>query len=203
MGSIIQVHYADNSTALAYPDGRGRYLPGSTGAVNPPPVDPPPVDPPQAGQWIHPLPGSVMTSPFGPRGWDGVGNYHYGTDFSTTTALVGGDIVAPADLVVTIARRRWGNGGSAGNCVKAHTTDRKYTLCFYHMAEGSIGVTEGSTIPRGTRIGSEGQTGNVTGTHLHFEVYEGVWNDPWPPPYNYGANVVDPAPVLRANGVNF
>lgn len=197
-GDSVLIHYTDGKTVLAYPDGRGHYLPrnvsGPSGGGGTP-VDPAP------GDWVHPLAGSAMTSPFGPRGFDGVASYHYGADFSTTTAPVGGPITAPTDLVVTIARANWGSGGSAGNCVKAHTTDGAYTMNFYHMADGSIAVQEGQTITRGTVIGREGQTGNVTGTHLHFELYEGEWADPWPPPYNNGANVIDPIPVLQAHGV--
>lgn len=207
VGGMMHLHYADGSVGVAYPDGRGQFLPnGSTGGstVTPPaPGDPPPTPPPSTGDWLLPLVGGQMTSPFGPRGFDGVASYHYGIDFSTTTAPLGGNVIAPTDLVVTIARTNWGSGGSAGNCVKAHTTDGAYTFNFYHMAPGTIAVTEGQTITKGTLIGREGQTGNVTGTHLHFEVYQGVWNDPWPPPYNNGAVVTDPAPILQAHGVRW
>ena len=196
VGSMMQVHYTDGAISLAYPDGRGHYLPRSGAA----PVDPGDPPEPTTGDWVHPLAGSTMTSPYGPRAFDGVGSFHWGIDFSTGG---GGTIVAPTDLKVTIARAGWGSGGSAGNCVKAHTTDGAYTFNFYHMVSGSIAVTEGQTISRGTTIGIEGETGNAYGAHLHFEVYEGIWNDPWPPPYNYGANCIDPGPLLTAHGVTY
>jgi murein DD-endopeptidase MepM/ murein hydrolase activator NlpD len=63
-------------------------------------------------------------------------------------------------------------------------------------------VEAGDTVTAGTQLFTEGATGNVTGTHLHFEIIEGTWNDPWAPPYNNGANFVDPLPVLRDHGVN-
>jgi murein DD-endopeptidase MepM/ murein hydrolase activator NlpD len=74
--------------------------------------------------------------------------------------------------------------------------DGAYTFCYYHMA--SVTPTVGTTVPVGTQIGVESNTGNVTGTHLHFEAYLGNHADPWPPPYG---DPVEPLTILRNHGV--
>jgi len=191
VGDSLHLHYGDGSIKTAYPNGSGLFL--VSGTVTEPPIDP--EDPP-TGDWVHPLSGAAITSPYGPREFDGFSDFHYGIDFSTTTAPAGGNVVAPTDMVITIARSGWGTAGSAGNCVKGHSTDGAYTMNFYHLY--SIAVTEGATVTKGTVLGVEGATGNAFGTHLHFEMYEGNFADPWPPPYGV---TTDPAPVLVAHGV--
>lgn len=204
-GDVAVLRYSDGHQFQLLPNGRGYWLPSNQPEPEPeppvePPVDPPvepPVDPPVTGQWVHPLPGSAISSPYGPRGFDGVGDFHYGTDFSTGG---GAAVLAPTDLIITIAMEDGAGGSwSAGSYVKGHTPDGAYTMNFYHMVAGSINVYAGQTIPAGHQIGLEGNTGNSFGAHLHFEMYEGVHNDPWPPPYGI---VINPEPILRAKGVN-
>jgi murein DD-endopeptidase MepM/ murein hydrolase activator NlpD len=123
---------------------------------------------------------------------------HWGMDLSTPGYA--GKIYAPTDLIVTQAGYGLGSfNNSAGWCVKAHTTDNAYTFCFYHMQYGSLQVAVGDTVTKGAQIGIEGATGNVTGRHLHFEVYEGNLSNPWPPPY--GPAPIDPKPLLESKGV--
>ena len=45
-----------------------------------------------------------------------------------------------------------------------------YTTRYAHLS--SVAVSSGQYVTAGTVIGYEGATGNVTGPHLHFEVYE-------------------------------
>lgn len=200
-GETAYLHYSGGRKFALVPNGRGYWLPTKDNTPEPvipeTPTDPETPPPPSGGNWQHPLPGSTITSPYGPRGFDGVGDYHYGTDFSTGR---GAAVLAPTDLVITTAYED-GTGGSwsAGTYAKGHTTDGKYTINFYHMVAGSLNVRPGQTIPQGHRIGNEGNTGNSYGAHLHFEMYEGVHNDPWPPPYGV---TINPEPILRAKGVN-
>jgi murein DD-endopeptidase MepM/ murein hydrolase activator NlpD len=200
MGNQLMVHYVGGALQPAYPDGRGRYLPRK--GVTPPPdeepdPDPDP-DPPADGEWVHPHPGAVLTSPFGPRD---IG-YHYGIDTSTTTAAVGAPVYTVTETVITQAWDAFEGGNeTAGTYVKGHSVDGLYTFTWNHGADGTLAVAAGQTVPAGTQVFLEGATGNVTGTHLHFEIIEGTWDDPWAPPYNNGAVFLDPIPVLAAHGI--
>lgn len=202
VGSHLLLHYTDGKRVSAFSDGRGRYLPKSTDNGTPPPYEPwePPTDPPgEPGEWLQNwAAGFVLTSGFGYRS----GGFHYGIDISSTTASTGLPIKAVADMVVTVAVDAYEGGNvTAGTYVKGHTPDGLYTFTYNHMADQSLAVEVGQTVTAGTQLGVEGATGNVTGTHLHFEIIEGNWANPWAPPYNNGATFVDPLPVLRAHGV--
>jgi murein DD-endopeptidase MepM/ murein hydrolase activator NlpD len=204
-GDLVRLHYSDGKKVLAYPDGKGRFISGSAdsgpfpGTYTPWTPPPPPVDPPPAGSWVIPLEGATMTSGFGMR----AGGFHYGADFSTTTAPTGGDVHAVTDMIVTMAVDAYEGGNvTAGTFVKGHTLDGAYTFAYYHGADNTLAVHVGDTLTTGTKLFVEGATGNVTGTHCHFEVSIGNHVDPWPPPYNYGVQFIDPLPLLRAHGVN-
>lgn len=200
VGSTILLHFKDSKPVTLYAATGQRFIPagGTVTPVEPtPPVDPvPPVDPPPdppAGSWWHPLPSGIITSPYGPRGWDGVGYFHYGTDWSTPGSA--GWVHAVTDMVITFAGE--GNA-SAGTHIKAQSVDGLYSFNYFHMVYGSLRVRTGDTVTVGTPIGIEGATGNVTGRHLHFEIYEGALVDPWPPPY--GPMPIDPVPFLTDKG---
>lgn len=204
VGDVMRLHYTDGKRVDCFPDGRGRFLPRAANSGTPPgtyePWEPPeePTDPPPPGSWAHPLEGGTVTSGFGYR-W---GGFHYGLDISTTTAAVGGPVRSVADMVITRAYDAFEGGNeSAGTYVKGHTPDGSYTMTYAHGANETLMVAVGQTVTAGTVLFTEGGTGNVTGTHLHFEIIQGSWDDPWAPPYNNGAVFLDPLPILRANGV--
>lgn len=197
-GDAVIVHDDAGNRILCVPNGRGYWVPTWTPEpVDPedPPVDPedPPVDPEPTGDWVHPLPGATMTSGFGPREFDG---FHYGMDLSTGTGTSGQLIKSVTDMKVTVATD---NGEpTAGTYVKGHSLDNKYTFAYYHLVRGSLTVSVGQTVTAGQTIGREGATGNVTGLHLHLEMFNGAINDPW-----YTSHTaIDPLPILRANGVS-
>ncbi|WP_262364474.1 M23 family metallopeptidase [Arthrobacter echini] len=152
-----------------------------------------------SGKWVNPLPGSTVTSGYGPRSAPGgtaggvLADFHYGLDLSTTTAPVGGVVVAATDMKITIARE---HDGQFGNRVNGKTLDGKLTLGYYHMANGSLKVKVGDTVAAGTPLGNEGQEGNVTGTHLHLEFFTGTPNEPSIPTNP----TVDPESILRGKG---
>ncbi|ABM10455.1 MULTISPECIES: M23 family metallopeptidase [Paenarthrobacter] len=148
------------------------------------------------GNWVHPLPGSTLTSGYGPRptpaGTINLGNFHYGVDLSTPGTP--GTIVAVTDMKIVKTRE---TDGAYGTGLTGQTTDGKLTIAMFHMEAGSVRVKEGDTVAAGTPLGTEGATGNVTGRHLHMEFFAGT-------PSNPTASVnptVDPTPILKEKGI--
>jgi murein DD-endopeptidase MepM/ murein hydrolase activator NlpD len=153
-----------------------------------------------SGKWTDPLPGAIMTSPYGPRpappGTAGgaLAFFHYGIDFSTPGGP--GTVLAVTDLKITVATDVDGGTGS-GTHVKAQTLDGKLSIGFYHMQPGSLRVKAGDTVSAGTPLGTEGASGNVTGRHLHMEFFPGKFDNPWVPINT----TTDPLPILHQQGV--
>lgn len=118
-------------------------------------------------QW--PLPQSyTITSWFGYREdpFTGEISYHSGTDIG---APGGTPILAAADGTVTIANAIDSWGGGYGYHIKVKHNDTYDTL-YAHCS--SICVTVGQEVKQGEVIGYVGTTGNSTGNHLHFEVWQ-------------------------------
>ena len=118
-------------------------------------------------QW--PLPQSyTITSWFGYREDPFTGEiaYHSGTDIA---APEGTPILAAADGTVTIANAIDSWGGGYGYHIKVKHNDTYETL-YAHCS--SICVTVGQEVKQGEVIGYVGTTGNSTGNHLHFEVWQ-------------------------------
>lgn len=110
------------------------------------------------GSFIWPTYGGYISSYQGYR-W---GKYHRGIDIARPYNRT---IRAADNGVVTFAGWR----GSYGNTVIIDHRNGFRTL-YAHMS--SISVRPGQTVPKGTKIGVMGSTGNSTGVHLHFEVYK-------------------------------
>ena len=118
-------------------------------------------------QW--PLPQSyTITSWFGYREDPFTGEiaYHSGTDIA---APGGTPILAAADGAVTIANAIDSWGGGYGYHIKVKHNDTYETL-YAHCS--SICVTVWQEVKQGEVIGYVGTTGNSTGNHLHFEVWQ-------------------------------
>ena len=116
--------------------------------------------------WPLPIDGSI-SSHFGFR-YDpitGEAAYHNGTDI---VAPEGTEILAAADGTVSIANGIDPWGGSYGYYIKIDHGGLQtlYAHC------SAICVTLGQQVQAGEVIGYVGRTGNSTGNHLHFEVYE-------------------------------
>lgn len=143
------------------------------------------------GQWASPLPGGILTSTFSMR-W---GVMHWGIDL----AVAGGQVTAPTDLVITWAGD---HGDGYGTSVVGRTTDgTDLQMRFGHCAAGSTTVTTGSTAAAGSKLCDMGSTGDSTGPHLHFEIYQ-----PGSPQNAYATAcgcAVDPLPILAGKGMNF
>ncbi len=116
-----------------------------------------------------------LTSPYGRR-W---GRLHAGIDLAAGT---GSPIRAVTDGTVLSS----GNEGGYGLAIRLLHPDG--TVSFYgHMS--SLAVSKGARVVAGQQIGKEGNTGNSTGPHLHFEVR--VNDVP-----------INPAPWLKARGIS-
>lgn len=110
---------------------------------------------------ICPCPGYVYISA-GYGGYEG----HYGTDFA---ASYGTAIVAAADGTVSAVNDSDSWGYSWGYYVLIYHND-EFSTRYAHMS--SIVVSPGEYVTAGQVIGYVGLTGNTTGPHLHFELYQ-------------------------------
>jgi murein DD-endopeptidase MepM/ murein hydrolase activator NlpD len=94
---------------------------------------------------------------------------HYGVDIA---APHGTPVRAAADGVVRATGKYW----PRGRYVEI-THKNGYTTNYYHLYKDA--VRDGQKVERGDIIGYEGDTGNSTGPHLHFEIRKyGVAKDP-------------------------
>lgn len=116
------------------------------------------------GKFIKPL-DSAITSHFGTaRVFNNtLASYHSGTDFR---AKVGTPILAANSGVVRLAKDRYYAGGSV-------IIDHGYKIFsqYYHLSE--IKVKVGQKVNKGDVIALSGDSGRVTGAHLHFGIFAG------------------------------
>jgi murein DD-endopeptidase MepM/ murein hydrolase activator NlpD len=97
--------------------------------------------------------------------------YHYGHWAIDIAADYGAKVVAAASGKVIFAGLK-SNGGGYQVWI-AHGSGL-YTT-YNHMS--SISVSTGAEVGRGTQVGRVGASGNASGPHLHFEVWNGrVWD---------------------------
>ena len=95
---------------------------------------------------------------------------HTGTDVNIN--VKGKSVVAVKDgtVVKSLALKRTnGTYKSYGEYIVINHHDGTMTL-YAHMLEGSRKVSKGDKVVQGQVIGTVGNTGKSTGTHLHFEV---------------------------------
>ena len=116
-----------------------------------------------SGPFRSPVAGTTQTSAFGTlRSYNGgpYGSFHRGQDLRGTP---GTPVTAPADGVVILAEPL---------TVRGNTVMLRHGLgvcsVYNHLSE--ISVKEGDTVNAGTLLGKVGDTGLVTGPHLHWEV---------------------------------
>ncbi|MBQ7923042.1 MAG: peptidoglycan DD-metalloendopeptidase family protein [Clostridia bacterium] len=88
-------------------------------------------------------------------------HFHKGVDFQGDT----GEAVFSASAGEV---SYMGYDYSYGNMIIVKNGD--YEICYAHLSKFTPGLAEGDVVEIGTVIGEIGQTGAVTGPHLHFEV---------------------------------
>ena len=111
--------------------------------------------------FIYPL-NSVITSDYGNARVfnESLQSFHSGTDFR---AAIGTPIKATNDGVVVLAQDRY----YAGKSVVLDHGHGIYSV-YFHLSQ--IDVSVGDKLSRGEVLGLSGDTGRVTGPHLHFGI---------------------------------
>ena len=190
--------YAVNITARDHQGARASGVGGSRGTrlnVSSPPAPPPTPAPTPAGV---PTPAQTVAAgavfPLsGPHTFGGPedrfgaprGNHvHQGQD---VLGAEGTPVVAP--MTGTVFWTSYQAEG-AGYYAVEHTSVG-FDLMFAHCQAGSLAVSASSAVRAGQLICREGQTGDATAPHLHFEMWVGGW---WAP----GGYPIDPLPYLQA-----
>lgn len=148
-------------------------VPMSSPATAQPSPPPPTIDPAKA--WVRPLTKGEFTSSFGPR-W---GTQHQGIDLA---APMGTPISAMSAGRVRYA----GWQGGYGNKVEILYWDGTVSA-YGHMSRTE--VKAGDNVVPGTRVGTVGNTGDSTGSHLHLEIHP------------KSRKATDPEPWLSHHGV--
>ena len=134
-----------------------------------------------------PMPGGKLTQRFGATNLamepaatvDGVhyAHYHNGIDLATRA---GTPILAAANGTVIYAGRQ-----KDGAVVVKIRHDNGFVSLYGHLQPG-LDVKVGDRVSRGQELGTEGSTGNSTGPHLHFALFD------------KGGKAVDPTPYLNS-----
>lgn len=125
-------------------------------------------------------PSYIVTSPFGMRVHpiSGTRKMHNGIDLVATADGKTGQVAkikAHTGGVVD----RVGYDKDAGNFVKIQV-DLDTVMVYYHLRDKST-LMAGEVVQTGDIIGTMGDTGTVTGKHLHFGIkHKGQWIDPAP-----------------------
>lgn len=129
-------------------------------------------NPPSNANWVTPVSGYTLTSPFGMRVHPVLkySRMHNGIDMGCAE---GTPIYATRAGTVTVASYQ---AGGAGNYVSINHLDG-FSSIYMHMTRYIVSV--GQTVSQGQLIGYVGSTGMSTGPHLHFGIsYAGTYVNP-------------------------
>ncbi|MFC5723649.1 M23 family metallopeptidase [Streptomyces gamaensis] len=132
--------------------------------------------------FVSPVDGSYVSTSYKASSGLWSSGSHTGVDFHAES----GTVVHAVGLG-TVVEAGW--GGAYGNNVVIKMIDGTYTQ-YGHLS--SISVSVGQSVTPGQQIGLSGDTGNVTGPHLHFEARTAA---------TYGSDI-DPVAYLRGHGVD-
>lgn len=150
------------------------------------------------GEFIWPIPDAQLTQDFTAD----QGGSHFGMDIS---AWYGATAYAPHDAKVVAASKSCPvNGGYLGNPCPSNSfaagggnfiqlevefQNRKLYIIMVHMKD--VYVNAGDTVKKGQAIGTQGNSGNSSGSHMHIEIHENTNRG-----IGTGEGVVDPKLIL-------
>lgn len=119
------------------------------------------------GEYLWPTKSDwVITSKYGWRICPFHGReFHNGVDVGLRSTTYGSPLYAIADGYVT--RASW--YGGYGNCLQ-YSIGNGYSVLYGHLK--GFNCSEGQVVKKGDVIGYIGSTGNSTGPHLHFTVFQ-------------------------------
>lgn len=131
---------------------------------------------PQASSsgWVIPVDEGRVTCEYGCYRYSS-GAPHEAIDIGRYQSFRLPQIIASNDGVVF--KKGFDSDGFGNYIMMTHQINgQTYTTVYAHMS--SIAVEEGQQLKAGDMIGVMGTTGNSTGIHLHFAIYEGYYNFP-------------------------
>jgi murein DD-endopeptidase MepM/ murein hydrolase activator NlpD len=118
-----------------------------------------------------PVPNLYVTSPYGYRVYPITGGWfmHNGVDLRSAC---GNPQYASAGGTVVGVRGAYGNGTHGNQVLINHGVvgGNSYITVYNHLS--GFAVSQGQRVSQGQAIGYTGATGNVTGCHVHFEVWK-------------------------------
>ena len=116
----------------------------------------------------------ICTSKYGPRTYKLNGktikDFHHGIDIVPSPSIDNPEILATADGIVTKVVKI---GKKGGTMCQVRIKHRDYQTAYYHLKSGSITVNKGDFVKKGSVVGIMGNTGKVTGSHLHYQIDKG------------------------------
>lgn len=132
-----------------------------------------------------------LTSSFGWRTHPvtGVRTFHDGIDLAPK---IPGTVGVPVFATRSGKIIRAGTHYSMGNYIYLKHTNDPYLSIYMHLASFTIGLND--IVDGGQQIGFQGQTGRVTGIHLHFGI-----STTNPPVFGVGGSHIDPLPYLEGS----
>jgi murein DD-endopeptidase MepM/ murein hydrolase activator NlpD len=116
-----------------------------------------------AGAFQRPVESTAISASYGQKGSVWAAGYHKGTDYPVP---VGTAVYAAAEG--TVSKAHHGSGSHSFGLYVAIDHANGYTTIYAHLSQAL--VHPGDSVTKGQLIGKSGQSGNVTGPHLHFEV---------------------------------
>lgn len=124
------------------------------------------------GGFLKPVEGGYVSARYGEKGSIWAAGYHKGTDYAVP---VGTPIYAAADGKVSAAQS--GSGSHSYGLYIKIDHGGGYATLYGHLSQTI--AKPGDTVTQGQLIAKSGESGHVSGPHLHFEVFlNGVSVDP-------------------------